>query len=113
MHACIHACVQCMLHGKMPLGPPSVADAAAAAADPASAMLRRSCLAQGPDNRMVLQHCLLHVGISLMAGRLDMTDCTVKCTGDSLWAYPQTTLVLRRWGRGLCGQGHMVGSGVI
>lgn len=43
-----------------------------------------------------LEHCQLHVGISLMAGRLEMTDCEVKCTGDSLWTHPETTLVMRR-----------------
>lgn len=45
---------------------------------------------------LCLEHCLLHVGISLMAGRLDMTDCQIKCTGDSLWTHPDTTLVMRR-----------------
>ncbi|KAL4445841.1 hypothetical protein ABPG77_009040 [Micractinium sp. CCAP 211/92] len=43
-----------------------------------------------------LEHCQLHVGISLMAGRLEMTDCEVKCTGDSLWTHPETTLIMRR-----------------
>lgn len=51
---------------------------------------------QGPNTRMVLERCLLHVGISLMAGRLDATDCTIKGSGDSLLAEPGTTLVLRR-----------------
>lgn len=46
-----------------------------------------------------LEHCQLHVGISLMAGRLEMTDCEVKCTGDSLWTHPETTLVMRRQAR--------------
>ena len=32
---------------------------------------RRPPRAQGPNTRMVLERCTLHVGISLMAGRLD------------------------------------------
>lgn len=50
----------------------------------------------GPSTRMVVDRCTLHVGVSLMAGRLDMVDSTVKCSGDALLAFPDTTLVLRR-----------------
>lgn len=57
-------------------------------------------LLQGPDTRMVLRHCLLHVGAMVMAGALEMTDCTVKCCSDPVVGLPGTTLVMRRWGAG-------------
>lgn len=43
---------------------------------------------KGPNTRMVLERCKLGVGVCLMAGRLDMSDCVVKGTGDSLQSYP-------------------------
>lgn len=48
------------------------------------------------DTRMVLRHCLLHVGLSAMKGRLEVEDSCVKCSGDSLFATADATLALRR-----------------
>ncbi|PSC67871.1 hypothetical protein C2E20_8525 [Micractinium conductrix] len=50
----------------------------------------------GPNTRLTLERCTLHVGMSLMAGRLEMSDCTVKCSGDSLFTYAGTELVMQR-----------------
>lgn len=69
-------------------------------------------LLQDDHTSLCLEHCLLHVGISLMAGRLDMTDCQIKCTGDSLWTHPDTTLVMRRQaGVALPAQRRLAGGG--
>ena len=47
---------------------------------------------------MLLERCLLHVGLSAMKGRLEATDTCIKCSGDALFATADATLVLRRWG---------------
>lgn len=55
--------------------------------------------------RMLLRHCLLHVGLSGMKGRLEVEDSCVKCSGDSLFATADATLALRRLGPGAAGTG--------